>query len=1253
MTVGTGRRSAMEAPLNGDLLIEASAGTGKTYALTTLVARLIVEAKRSIDELLVVTFTISAAGELRDRVWKTLHEARRALADPRADASTQARELTENWRGASIRRADATGRLTSALRDFDQANITTIHGFCQRALIEFALPAGIPFRFRVTGDDALGVAAATRDFWRHGMASVEMQLLDYAKSRRFAAEKALPWDESATQWATKQYAKRSEIRGAPEPANRDEELQSRRNRWLAECRSAQVFWGDPRERDAFIDVVRPVTEGHASKHHWKSGKRNDAQATAVVDAFEAGALSDLPPHYAGSFGREALVDRLYKRTPPPATSLFDRLDRLDETGNEYGRHWLADRQRSLLESVRETLHENAWARRHLSFTDLLTELHLVLRGGSGALLAERIRTRYPVALIDEFQDTDRLQADIFEKIYPSDDASTGNLFVVGDPKQSIYRFRGADVFAYLDARKRLAANHKELRLDRNYRSTPKLVRAVNALFGRPCPFVIREFTFETTEAADRERPHLVLHGNDHDSRPFQIEAYRRQDGKKWNKGQLLPAVAEHTADRIARLLGGASASPDGNCTVAEFVSKDGARPVSEGDIAVLVRTGEQGKGVAEALRQRGIESIEMGTDKVFDSDEAASLYRLLYALCLTKSKYDATPLLRGALAADLFGLNLEQLARLRDDDDFWTGWRQRACGPDGWAEVWRKRGIAALIRHILFARESDCASNLLRYPNGPRRLTNYLHLADLLHEAETRHRPSRHGLVDWFRRSRAEPSEADETAQLRLESDESLIKIVTVHRAKGLEFGIVFYPFAWHRRQLKRPEVAEYFDAADQTPVLDLRPSNEACYRQRLEEHADELRLLYVAVTRAKHRCVVGWAQANDAQHAPLAWLLHRNGSSDGQNEVDALNENAARVAKLDSDAWLADVRRFASQAPDAVAVSTFDLAPPEAAASPLRPAGEDDGETFGAQELGRRLASIRQRTSYSALASDAGAARSETEHEQTDRPDHDPDEPDASDEKAATAARRTRQEDEEDELTVFAFPSGSRTGRCLHEIFEKRMQPARDLDSICRDALERHGIEPKWEPVARILVQDAFETPLTRPGEAGNVFRIADLQRPIPELEFHLPVQGLRRTELAACLCEHGYDHSLPDNRSAIDGFLHGFIDLTARHDGRWYVIDYKSNWLGPDLASYSKEAIAESMRHHGYHLQYLLYLTALHRLLALRLSDYDYDRHVGGAFYLFLRGMRPNAPGSGVFHDRPSRACIEAIDACFGEAP
>ncbi len=1225
MNAGSARDDAFQAPLDADLLIEASAGTGKTFALTTLVARLVVEEDRGIDDLLVVTFTVAAAGELRARVRRTLHAARRAVAGAGAGPGDgdQAPKLQRAWQSANVTDQEAHDRLVRALRDFDRATITTIHGFCQQALNEFALPAGIPFSFEVSGDDALAVGDGLRDFWRRRMVDEPIALLEYAKSRGFVP------DKDTAGWVSGHHARPQEIRGVSR--NLEAALRSKRAEWLAALRQAEQAWADG-GRAAFLKVVHG--------HQWYKGKRNDQHVATLVAAFDSGNAEDLAPDFAGEFGREKLTSLLQKHNPPPDdVPLFDVLQLVGEKGKAYGQAWLAGQRRRLLKDIRNTLHHDAWSDRSLSFDALLVELHHALAEARGPELAQRIRDRYPVGLIDEFQDTDRLQAEIFRTIYPGDGTpANGRLFVVGDPKQSIYRFRGADVFAYLEAQDRLCAAREPLRLEHNYRSTPGLIRAVGELFSRPRPFLLPKFTFEPSRPAARERAELVVEDADDDPTPFQFVLIPKRPGEKRNKSDLARIAARQAAGEIARLI---ALGHEGR---AALVSGDRSErePLAGGQIAVLVRTGAQGKAVAEALRELEVASVELGTDNIFDSAEAAALHRLLRALCLDGSEYNATSLLRGALAADLFDLDMQELAGLRDDDDVWDHWRELARE---WADVWQQQGVATLMRRILFAGEPDCSANLLRYPDGPRRLTNYLHLSDLLHEAETRSRPSRHGLVEWFRQSRSDSRPSDETAQLRLESDENLVKIVTVHRAKGLEFPIVFCPFAWDGRRprsgkQRRPTV-DYYDETSRAQVLDLSPDDPAHDRERVEEHADELRLLYVALTRAQYRTVLTWAPDGQAEFTPMAWLLHGRDRALPAEPAEALADLAKHVKSLGPDEWLQQVQEFAAQAPGVI--STRETA---AKASPApTPAEPAETADLSARELRSKLKLIRQRTSYSALSTDPSPRVPVRDRDEVDLVQ--------AGEAPAPEEPETDESQEEPGPSIFSLPAGGRTGRCLHEIFERLLgnpEPP-ELDEVCKDALSRYGFGQQWLPVTRSLIANALDTPLTRPGEAGGVFRLSDLEKAVAEMEFHVPVRALRQPELGRRLEEHGYDHRLADDDNRIDGFLHGYIDLVALHDGLWYLIDYKSNRLGPDLSAFSEQALAEAMREHGYHVQYLLYLTALHRLLRLRLADYDYDRHIGGAFYLFLRGMRPNAPGSGVFRDRPPRACIEALDAILND--
>lgn len=1216
----------LDTPLDRDLLVEASAGTGKTYALTTLVARLIVEAGWRIDRLLIVTFTIAATGELRSRVRNILRDALNVAYGQR-ERDTQAGDLVRHWQNEGLDQTHIQSRLAVALRDFHRANVMTIHGFCQRALTEFAFDARIPFEFGISGDDYPQVGAALQDFWRESMADEPEALLKFANDQEFRLD-------DLHVWVADHHAKPSRIRSGLPANDYEQNYRGRHDAWLEAFQSARTAWNDTTQRAQFLAALDHLD--------WYSGvsEVNSRIQARVSSAFEANDPQLLPLNEAGYFGRVTLATRLMKKSRPlPNVPLYDRFTDLGMAADRLGQVWLLDRRRRVLEDTRRWLQRDTLKHRRLSFNGLLTEMDRALEGEQGRMLAERIRTRYPVALIDEFQDTDRLQARIFEQVYPGQRvrgkaaSATGHLIFVGDPKQSIYRFRGADVFAYLHA----SANRQSVRtlaLGRNYRSTPGLVRAVNTVFQRSNPFLRPEtIRFDPAKAVRKPSEGLRLRGR-RKTEPFQLHLFPQyENGGKWTKTKLEPTAAKHAADEVARLLlpGEATLRVDGK-----------SKPLVGSDIAILVRSGKQGRTVARELQERGVHSVEMGTDSVLETSEAAQLRHVLRALATDPSEFNFAPLLRGALATDLFSLDMSNLAALQDDDDTWARWTTWARNAH---RTWSEKGIATLLRGLLFAEETDCASRLLGYPDGTRRLTNVLHLIELMQEAEIDERLSPQGLVDWLARAAARPEFGDESTQLRLESDEHLVKIVTIHRSKGLEFPVVFCPFAWDGPQKpKTAKTAEYQDDDTGIAVLDLSPSPEAVVREWIEKQADELRLVYVALTRAKYHCVVTWSRVNQGENAPLAWLIHGRGLDTNGNVEAQLDANAAHVRSLDSEAWLDEVQQFANAKPDAISTSVLR----DATAVPRRlyEMQEIPGlEPLEARTLDRTLARIRQRTSFSALTSDIGAAATSAEHEDIDQPDHDQEDVAIEDESATPTVEI------EDRLDVFTFPSGFRPGNCLHEIFERNVEAATDLDEICRDVLARYRIDSRWVPVARTMVENTLNAPLEGPVD-GNVFRLAQVERPISEMEFHLPLNGMDRANLARCFAAHGYGHGIPDSSSSIDGFLHGFIDVIARHRDRWYVMDYKSNWLGNDIHAYSGQALLDAMNAHGYAAQYLIYLTALHRFLRLRVPDYDYERHIGGAFYLFVRGMSPDMPGQGVYRDAPTRACIEAIDACFGGA-
>ena len=802
---------------------------------------------------------------------------------------------------------------------------------------------------------------------------------------------------------------------------------------------------------------------------------------------------------------------------------------------------------------------------------------------------------------------------------------------------------------------------------------PALVEAVNAVFARSNPFVVPEIRYPpVAPGRDEGEPFRIAGTAGGGPLGFRLLPARR-DGKRWTKGEAAPFAASAAADEIARLL---ALAEEGAAVLED-------RPLTGADVAVLVRTRAQGRRVADALRERNVRSVEVGDTSVFESREAEQMERLLWALA--EPGREARE--RGALAGDLFGLDAAGLLALEMDEVAWSRWSQRLRT---WRSDWESRGIGPLLRRLVEAEGG--AARLLRYRDGARRLTNVRHLADLLQAAEAELRTAPAGLAVWFSRRREEAGTRDEDLQLRLESDEELVRILTVHGAKGLEFPVVFLPFAWDARDpsRSRDEHAAYHggEADGYREVLDLEPDEAARALARREELSEDLRLLYVALTRAKYRCAVTWGQVRAAEHAPLAWLLHREGSSapggtdapsgaeedgtqgEGLDSVDAaVAASASRFSGLTDEALHAEVLVFAGSRPEQVSVDVLGGPDEPGRATAL---AASPSSVLAARRLDRPLRRTRQLTSFSALTATAtvGSSGSPVAPPDVDRPDHDQHEAPERADDAVTPV--------EDEAIGAApsFPRGPVAGSCLHRIFERLDEApgaAPDLDGICRDALAEFGFRGDLREAARAMVErtravrlvepgagPASGAPRSSPGPGGSAgFRLADPVPRLVELEFAFPVAGLDRARLGASLRENGYRDPFappPDDRPGeappppIDGFLRGFVDLVVEHAGRWYVIDYKSNWLGPAPEDYSRDAVAAAMRASAYPLQYLLYLVALHRHLGLRLPGYDYERHVGGVFYLFVRGMDPAAGTErGVWFDRPAASFVRGLDRLF----
>lgn len=1162
-------------PLTGTALIEASAGTGKTWAICALVLRLVLEKALPIDQVLVVTFTNAATAELRERVRARLVETRAWLAGEAASSDPFVPRCVAALEARGLGRATLRARLDAALAAFDAAPIFTIHGFCQRALGEHPFAAGAPFSLEL-GDSRDLLTEVVADFWR----------LDIAHG-------ALP--QALVVWLA--------ARGLS-PARLEKLLQRALQRPLA-----RPLWPDGLEDLPPPDTVALTATWAAARSVWQAQRHEVAEcltaraadlkhfdleaALAAWDSYfaAADALAD-PGDKAAQLRQSVLTEKKTRaRKTPPEHAFFTLAEQLCAQHAAltalFEQHRLALYRRFLAWAPAQVA-ERKRARHRVDFDDLLANLYRALSGPRGASLAASLRERYPAALIDEFQDTDPLQFAIFSTIYG---AGAQPVFWVGDPKQAIYSFRQADLHTYLAAREHASAHYH---LEANQRSSAALIAGINAIFqANPRAFMLAGLEFRPTRRGEKPLPPFsdtsgVARGALH---CWQLPD---ADAALLPKEVAMQRAAAATAAEIARLLAAARA---GQVQV-------GAQPLRAGRVAVLVRTHAQGRLMKAALARLGLQAAERAQDNVFASSEAEDMERLLCAL-LEPARPDR---LKAALATPLLGFDATRIAALDADDAALAEWIGRFAKA---RQRWQERGISVALAEL--DETLGLSARLLRLPQGERRLTNHLHLLELLHQAEIEAaQPVR--LLRWLARQRRDPS-ADETAQLRLESDQDLLNIVTIHTSKGLEYDLVFCPFLWEGGIQARSDGLPghaYHDATGAL-VFDYRPeAAEAAKAAAQQEQAAEiLRLYYVALTRAVHRCYLVCGPYG---------RRHRDGLSRAESQRSLLNWLVAG-AGMAPEAWLqGDAKALPDAAMQAAAWQNLAACPevmlePLPEAEVLAPPGPDAEKTHAARVARRALWPDWRIDSFSGLLRGATPLGHDgSDHDALVAP------------APALAAVPVAASD------VLHFPRGARAGDCLHQLFEQVdfCAPA-TWDAAIASALARHppgdpGERARHAAMLATLLADVLATPLALPGSAAPL-RLADLPwaRRRVEMEFHLPTDRLEATALAARLAAHG--EPVPRLACAtLQGFLKGYVDLVFEHAGRYYVLDWKSNHLGWDAAAYAPDALATAMAEHGYYLQARLYLLALHRFLAFRLPDYDPARHLGGAAYLFVRAVRPD---------------------------
>ncbi|MBU2510279.1 exodeoxyribonuclease V subunit beta [bacterium] len=1197
----------LSIPLSGTNLIEASAGTGKTYTITNLYLRFLLELKMEVKNILVVTFTEAATKELIDRIRKNLNlalmEVENAGSGDDGTLKGIVSQATTNQSTDTVR-----SLLRKAIVSFDEASIYTIHGFCRKLLNDYSFETSVLFDTELISDQELLIQEITDDFWRMTFSKEPPQLTEIALNNNLDTKGFLDFAH--------QYMRTPFIRTIPETVENPftaltDCIQSIKEEWRNAGEEIKEILitdtGLKREKKGFKpDVLYSFYE----RMDQLAEDKEFGRALEIIQKFSAGTL----------------LKSMKKDKTPPIHRFFD----LCQECTGYEQEVITWLKYSFLRFLKFELRRRKQASNVQSFDDLLSLVRDALNSkDKGQILAASIRNTYKAALVDEFQDTDPVQYDIFKTIF----SQHCPLFYIGDPKQSIYSFRGADLFSYIKAAKGVKAEHR-FTLDKNWRSEQGFVTAVNRIFSKPTnPFVLGDsISFFQTLASENSK------GNQN---PLQMKGTPTANLILWflkkenpttrsqflNKEEARQLAVDAVVYEISRLL---------SCTESGEVSL-GEKKLTPADFAILVLRNNDAQEFKDRLGRLGIPAVITKSGDVFKTDEAKELYLLLQAVV---SPLNSTKL-NSALASNLIGLTASEIQTLLEDESRIDDYEHHIIRFTEYHDLWKSKGFIRMFRKFLT--DYGVRRQLIGLTNGERRLTNVLHLSELIHAETLKNKRGINGIITWLNKQ-IQLQEVLEEKELRLERDGAAVQISTVFKSKGLQYPIVFCPFMWQRGITnKKGDPVFHHDDDLFWHIGPDSDKDEAWQQSQKEMLADLIRLLYVAITRAQNRCYLVCGKIGKTFDNSLDYIFSGGEPTRSFN----INQFIAKGSSFDEASYQQIVEELMTEDD-----SSIDLHTPVIGES-IR--YRSDAETNAADFKPRVFTGtslFRQWgiASYSKLVAGKGYA-AVPEEEAALLSDEIPD--------------FTPPEGEADSDSFFSFPGGRIAGSCIHSVFEKldfTLNNQVEAETMIQNELIRYGLANREEPkdnrqkmVDSVykMVTRVLEAPLSTGKSQFTLGNLLSTQK-LVELEFYYPIKKLT-PEILGKAFEAG-DLNLADGGDIpdkignltfrpIEGFMHGFVDLVFQCENRYYILDWKTNHLGPSYQNYTADNLSKAMVDSLYILQYYIYSVALHQYLKSRIPDYHYKTHFGGVFYLFVRGVHPEMTGNGVFFDCPPETVITKL--------
>lgn len=1155
--------NVFNAPLKNISLVEAGAGTGKTYNITSLYLRAIVENKLLPAQILVLTYTDAATAELKSRIRNRLREA---ILFIKTNNNTQDAFLIELKKRVNT---NGLAHLEQALKLFDKASIFTIHGFCKNILSEFHHYFNVNANFEIQKDEKKLLQTLIDRFWR-----------DFVKeySRDTSKRNILKEIHSNSLNPDELFKILEGVLKNPEA------------KFLPEKNAISAFFvlSDELEKKfkavkneftpAKEDLHTLITNDGLSGTYYKNKEKLYSEFEDWIGSNDTLAHGFDRIHLFGANKIESSVKKAFELESLPLNLLMDEYLDLREEFKLVVPAFI----HLVIEKVFEKYDVQKNENNVLSFNDLLSRTKKGLESKHSEVIIQKLRDRFPLALVDEFQDTDPIQYSIFNKIY-TQNTEDAALFMIGDPKQAIYGFRGANLPTYLKAKEDALEDQRYMLLN-NFRSNDGLINAVTAVFThKNNSFKTEGLQFNAAKPPElrQKDAKLLLNNKGEKSKELKfLEVFPSREKKEAES----EAVIESCIIQIKKLL-------SNQFTLSHI-------EIKSGDIAILVSTHRQGAAFQHALRKNGLKSVIKSIQSVYKSEEANEFQLILKAFRNLGNESN----LRAALSTEIVGFKVSDVADILENEQKWSSLFSTCSELNS---IWTHKGIRAFFSD--FDKEFGIEEHLASFDDGERRLTNYNHLIDLLSKEEKEGKSSPNLLLQHLNNRRVSEENPNEDELIRLESDDELIQIVTMHSSKGLQFPIVFAPFLHDEITKPKKSLNPIKFNIDKELFLDLFPKSETKYFGKLSKDlaheelvAEKIRLAYVCLTRAEVACYVAFFQRKKSMQSALDHLLLKDDENPiFKDQIAKLSHYGESIELISSD--LKADEWTPSTVSDSIKLSVLKFDRKES----LKNKVISSFSSLLAHSKSSTLDYVRDIDSYDEL-------------------------------KVETVAGSGAH-------TIFSFEKGARAGSFMHQVFEDVIfLESTNSDQIIEELLKVYGFELTWKDVIQKMLNDSLNHVLKDDIQLKNIPE-SEL---IKEMEFFFPLNHLKSNRLFGLI-----NNSDSDNTSSISGFMKGFIDLIFQYNGKYYILDYKSNHLGSSTLDYNAEALENEIISASYNIQYHIYTLALHRFLKLRIKDYEYEKDFGGVFYLFVRGLDPRKAESGVYFDKPSNNIINQMDDLFKE--